>query len=560
MNPRVPRFVTIYNFIRNSDSRLPDSEEILYQTTRQEILLLKKYALPATFAFQYDALINPRYQKLFREEGADYFEVGGWLELPRQLVEKAGLPWRGRWDWDWRTSVGFTPGYAPDERKKLVDVYMSDFKEIFGRHPRTFGSWYIDEVTLDHMVREYGLVASCNCKDQVGTDGYTLWGGYWNQAYYPSKVNAYMPAQTRDGQIHVPIFRMLGSDPIYQYDAGLGGAHQDVITLEPVSSWAGGSPQWVKWFFDTLIHSPCLAFNFAQAGQENAFGWNVMKTGMELQIPLIAEFSSKGLIQVETLEQNGKWYQENFQVTPPTAFVAATDWKNQNKKTAWFNSRFYRVNFLWENDNIIIRDIHLFRENIESTIFRKSQKEDALLCETLPILDGCRWSKSHSENEKAFMRLCLFSDDGTATPLKAKGDPIFSEEDQKTLRIFQPLENDLTLLVECSESAVEISVKEKISWGIEFRWFVPLFANGFIMQPHGNSEVPIASSLPTSMEVKKDCILYTHNQIRYALILNKGVVDLPQTHLPLILLRPAQSGKIIFDLSSSQWCGVPEVL
>ena len=28
-----------------------------------------------------------------------------------------------------------------------------------------------------------------------GTDGYTLWGGYWNQAYYPSRLNSYMPAQ-----------------------------------------------------------------------------------------------------------------------------------------------------------------------------------------------------------------------------------------------------------------------------------------------------------------------------------------------------------------------------
>lgn len=50
-----------------------------------------------------------------------------------------------------------------------------------------------------------------------GDGGYTIWGGYWNQAIIPSRVNAYMPAQTEEGQIPVPIFRMLGSDPIYQY-------------------------------------------------------------------------------------------------------------------------------------------------------------------------------------------------------------------------------------------------------------------------------------------------------------------------------------------------------
>ena len=53
-------------------------------------------------------------------------------------------------------------------------------------------------------------------------------------AYYPSRINAYMPAQTEEGQIPVPIFRMLGSDPIYQYDDGLGQERQGVISLEPV--------------------------------------------------------------------------------------------------------------------------------------------------------------------------------------------------------------------------------------------------------------------------------------------------------------------------------------
>ena len=101
-------------------------------------------------------------------------------------VEKAGLKWRGRFDWDWAANVGFSPGYTPEERRKLVDVYMADFRAIFGYYPRTVGSWFIDEVTLAYMAGHYGIVASCNCKDQVGTDGYTLWGGYWNQAYYPS--------------------------------------------------------------------------------------------------------------------------------------------------------------------------------------------------------------------------------------------------------------------------------------------------------------------------------------------------------------------------------------
>lgn len=137
--------------------------------------------------------------------------MGGWWEITQPHVEAAGMEWRGAYPWDWHANVGFSSGYEPQEREKLVDTYMAKFKEVFGRYPASVGSWFIDARTPQYMADRYGIVASCNCRDQVGTDGYTLWGGYWNQGYYPSKLNAYMPAQTRDGQIGVPVFRMLGA-------------------------------------------------------------------------------------------------------------------------------------------------------------------------------------------------------------------------------------------------------------------------------------------------------------------------------------------------------------
>ena len=89
-----PRIVNIYNFVRNSDYRLRNSEEVLYEATRQQIRLIKPTSLPATWALQYDALINPRYQKLFREQLGTNDEIAAWWEIPRPLAEKAGLKWR----------------------------------------------------------------------------------------------------------------------------------------------------------------------------------------------------------------------------------------------------------------------------------------------------------------------------------------------------------------------------------------------------------------------------------------------------------------------------------
>jgi hypothetical protein len=212
-----PKIVNIINFIRLLEPR--DSaitEDVLYQTVVKQVELMKKYKLGGTFLLQYDALLDPRYQKLLKSLPSDSFEIGGWWEITQPHVEKAGLKWRGRYPWDWHADVGFSTGYSPEEREKLVDVYMDDFKKIFGYFPKSVGSWFIDSHSLNYMYDKYNIIASCNCKDQSGTDGYTLWGGYWNQAYYPSKINSYMPAQNEENQLPVPIFRMLGSDPIRQ--------------------------------------------------------------------------------------------------------------------------------------------------------------------------------------------------------------------------------------------------------------------------------------------------------------------------------------------------------
>ena len=263
-----PRIINIINFIRQTDYRVENADSLLYETVCEQVKLVNKYDLPATFLLQYDALINPLYQDLLKSKLNDHSEIGAWWELTQPQIEAAGIKWRGEHSWVSHANIAFSTGYTKEERERLVDVYMAKFKEIFGTYPKSVGSWFIDAHTLGYMYDKYKIVASCNCKDQVGTDGYTLWGGYWNQAYYPSRVNAYMPAQTEEGQIPVPIFRMLGSDPIYQYDDGLGQERQGVISLEPVYEKAGMDRRWVDYFLESIVDQPCLAFNYAQAGQE----------------------------------------------------------------------------------------------------------------------------------------------------------------------------------------------------------------------------------------------------------------------------------------------------
>ncbi len=455
-----PRIVNIYNFVRNSDYRLAHSEDVLYEATRQEIQLIKPTGLPATWALQYDALINPRYQKLFKEQLGAKDEIAAWWEIPQPLAEKAGIKWRGQHEWDSQANVGFSPGYTPDERRKLVDVYMADFKAIFGYYPRTVGSWFIDEVTLEYMAKKYGIVASCNCKDQVGTDGYTLWGGYWNQAYYPSRLNAYMPAQTKAGQIDVPIFRMLGSDPIYQgYSSGMW-------TLEPVYPRAGGSSDWVAWFMNNLIHQPSLAFAYTQAGQENSFGWDAMKTGLTLQIALFAQQAKAGEIRVMTLAEAGRWFRHHYALTPPTAVVYQNDWKHENRKTVWYDSRFYRLNVLWEDGGFYIRDLHCFDEKMVSPTHDKVLATTSLAYETLPVMDAALWSDA----KKVGIWPVLVSSDGKTSPLAMDGPPMVSELNKTDLSIRQPLRGGSIFTMICQENKITFAGVDEQGKPLPWAW------------------------------------------------------------------------------------------
>ncbi|WP_185731522.1 hypothetical protein [Larkinella rosea] len=463
-----PKIVNIVNFIRLLEPRDPKiTEEVLYQTVVKQVEMMKKYKLGGTFLLQYDALMDPRYQKLLKSLPTETYEIGAWWELPQPLIEKTGLKWRGRFPWDWHADVGFSTGYTPAEREKIVDVYMADFKAIFGYYPKSVGSWFIDTHTLNYLYDKYKIVASSNCKDQYGTDGYTLWGGYWNQAYYPSRMNSYMPAQNEKNQLPVPVFRMLGSDPIRQYDTGLGSSRQGVITLEPVYPKAGGDSTWVNWFFQEFVSGESLAFNYAQAGQENSFTWDAMAKGFTLQMPLIARLRDEGKIRVETLEASGNWFKKNFRTTPATAFTAEHDLPGENRKTVWFNSRFYRLNLLWEDNSLRIRDIHLFDENFPSIYTTQKATSNECSFFTLPVVDGYLWSEK--QGLLAGLRFKTLVD-GKEEWLKG-GDPVVRSSAANKLHISWPLTDGKGVLeMDIDEKTIQISMKgdELPKWFLGF--------------------------------------------------------------------------------------------
>tara|TARA_R110002051_G_scaffold3799_9_gene20314 strand:+ start:16088 stop:17782 length:1695 start_codon:yes stop_codon:yes gene_type:complete len=476
-----PKIINIVNFIRLLEPRDPNiTEDVLYQTVVSQIKLLKQYHLKATFLLQYDALLDTRYQKLLKKLPKEDFEIGAWWEIPQPLVENAGMVWRGRYPWDWHADIGFSTGYTSEEREQLADVYMRDFKNIFGYYPKSVASWFIDAHTLNYLYQKYNIVASANCKDQYGTDGYTLWGGYWNQAYYPSKINSYMPAQNEENQIPVPIFRMLGSDPIRQYDNGLESDRQGVESLEPVYPNSGGNTEWIQWYLNEFVEGEAMEFGYTQAGQENSFTWDGMKKGLEMQFPLIDSLRKENKVKVETLEASGRWFKEHYKVTPATSVTVNNDLKGSNKKTVWFNSRFYRINLLWENGTLRFRDIHVFDESLKSPYLDQKVESNQALFFTLPIVDGYLWSSSKKLAGLRFYTL----KNGQKVNLIGE-NPLVTNPTKGKLNIVWPIKNsNAKLIIDIDEKKIRIKMEGDAS----IKWFLDLDAVAVNELPFVNIE------------------------------------------------------------------------
>lgn len=389
------QIVNIVNFIRACE---PREVVDLYEPVLEQIRVMRENGLRGTFLVQYDTLLDNRFTDILKSLDPAQFELGVWHEIVQPETEKLGIEWHGRYPWDWHAHCGFSVGYTKHQREMLVDELFETFRAVFGYFPRVFGSWFFDSHTARYVADHYEVDAFCNCKEQYGTDGYTLWGGYYGQAYYPSRTNVFMPAQTETEQLNVPLFRMLGSDPVYQYDYGMdytgeNSSAQGVITLEPVYGIAGGSNhKWVDWFLRENYNGDCLTFGYAQAGQENSFSWPKMKGGIEYQFPIFAALQKAGKLCVEPLGETGRWFKQQYRETAPSAITAHTAYDDDGKNSVWYCSKYYRLNAYNDKGFFRIRDLHLFDERFPDPFEDRVCVANDATYDTLPYADGNRYS------------------------------------------------------------------------------------------------------------------------------------------------------------------------
>ncbi len=63
------------NFVRCIDERRENSEQYLYDMTAQELDIVNEFGVEKLVFLQYDAVIDERYQKLFKEKATEKTEL-----------------------------------------------------------------------------------------------------------------------------------------------------------------------------------------------------------------------------------------------------------------------------------------------------------------------------------------------------------------------------------------------------------------------------------------------------------------------------------------------------
>lgn len=435
--------VNIYNFIRKAHTDLGEFIPDDFETIRNQLILMKQYGLPGTYALKHDALTDPTYQALLKDYLDENDEISAWWEISSELCRRAGVGFRDsrqEEEYDDRVDSAYSLGYAPEDRKKLVDAYMADFYAVFGKYPRTIGSWVLDNVTVSYAAEKYGIVGACICRDQLETDGFTLWGGYPNGMYFPSKKNIFIPAQTEQNQLKVPVFRLLGPDPIYNFEADARDGLQGVYSLEP--AWLPGrDPKFISWIFGCITDEDSLGIGYAQVGQENNFLWENIRPGFEPQLKHVMGLNKQGKIRIETMAQSAEWFAKQYRITPPLSYQAKTDWIEGSDINAQnYASCHYRVSLLGEKNCLRIRELFQYRESYPSRYLEAPMKGTKSLFDALPVLFPQIWG---GIKDRAFIRL---TDENGQEPM---GMAVYDVKDDRTA---------LARLVRDGKTAVEITM------------------------------------------------------------------------------------------------------
>jgi hypothetical protein len=206
--------ITVINLIRSNE--LGHEKDDLYSSIKSQWEVTKNLNINATWLLQYSILENKQIINFSKSEMRDQ-EFGLLFEIDRNFTKAAGVQYRGRGPWYFSDGL-FLFSYDISERKRLIDLAFSKFKENFGYYPKTVGAWWTGADSLTYMQEKYGITSSLRASDQFNLDFYSIWGTPWSIPYISSKNNQAIPAKDYQESTKVVNLQWAARDPVRGYN------------------------------------------------------------------------------------------------------------------------------------------------------------------------------------------------------------------------------------------------------------------------------------------------------------------------------------------------------
>jgi hypothetical protein len=329
---------------------------------KQQQRILRDNNLHGNFAIRYDAVLNAEYQAAIQADTKSQY--GALLEVTPELAQAAGVSYKGdpeRW---YEAQNVYLIGYTQEERKKIIDTYMSAYKEKFGAFPTFSSAWMIDAWSLNYLKKEYGIVAHQITREQFGTDSYTLYGGPVHYPYYPSNNWAMIP---QEHNTTMPlIIRQTISDPVFIY-----GDKTDSYTSQPNDYFLrDDTTEYFKHLF-YQAHSQNNSYTFALIGLENTMPEHV-QAEYEVQLRTVAAWQKENednkTISIVDFEN---WRRNN--PTPITSYKGTTQ-GDAKEQAYWINTPRYRARVRLSNGIASITDLRLYDSKFKDPYYTETAK------------------------------------------------------------------------------------------------------------------------------------------------------------------------------------------
>ncbi len=187
----VEKYATIVNPVRSRELWKDKS----LKPVEDQYEIINENKVKATWLLQDDVLDDKELVDKIKSFNKDQ-ELGIFLEISKNLTLKSRVYFDEQRPWH-DPGIIFLSAYEREDRIKLIDKIMSNFKNSFGYWPKSVGAWWIDSYSLSYLEKKYGIKTALICADQKTTDNYGIWGQWWGYPYFPSKNNILAPGNSK---------------------------------------------------------------------------------------------------------------------------------------------------------------------------------------------------------------------------------------------------------------------------------------------------------------------------------------------------------------------------